>query len=207
MAGHRLGRRFAGRASDLRDERPPHLVPQVLAGLGQARGDEQPPQVLGQRAVPVAPVLARRPAPIDGNTLSSDFTHSRTLILVQELGAVSAWTIAKMTIAGKIVSTAVLLGLLNDETRLPRVLLRAKALVSEVVSNGSRAATFLGECHDRSGQRVLVYAASELDPAFAAVRFASFVERHGLIDDTADKPVAKAAAKTKKLTVGVPASA
>jgi hypothetical protein len=151
--------------------------------------------------IPVLVTMTRRATELspDNKTLTGWMTHSRRLELTNEAdGTTSVWSRGELMIAGRVEETAVLVGTLCDEARLGRVHQKAKGLLAEVITNGSRAAVLLGKCQTSGGQRVFVYHASDFDPASAATRFASFVDRHRLIVEGSDtKPVNKPVAKSK----------
>jgi len=112
---------------------------------------------------------------------------------------VSAWTVGGIIIAGRQVEVSVLLGDLHTPTEVEKAMRGAKATIAEVISNSSRAATFLGEGSARNGSRAFVYAAPGLDPKFTAQRFEEYVASKGIaVDDvkaeveTTTKKVAKA---------------
>jgi hypothetical protein len=54
---------------------------------------------------------------------------------------------------------------------------------TKVISNGSRAATFLCQGTTRAGRRAFIYAAPGLDLTFSAKRFAEYVARKGIAVD------------------------
>jgi hypothetical protein len=103
-------------------------------------------------------------------------------------------------IAGRQVEVSVFLGDLHAPTEVERAMWRAKATIAEVISNGSRAATFLGESMTRNGRRAFIYATRGLDLTFAAQRFEEYVARKGIaVEDSKVevKPTTKKSAKVK----------
>src|SRR5262249_26649328 len=143
--------------------------------------------------------LTRRPVAIDADTAIGHFTQFRHLELSKTNdNSVSAWTAGGILIAGRQVEVTVFLGDLQAPTEVERAMRRAKATIAEVISNGSSAATFLGEGTTRAGHRAFAYAAPGLDLKFATTRFAEYVARKGIAVEDAKvevKPTIKKSAK------------
>jgi hypothetical protein len=142
--------------------------------------------------------LTRRPVEGEGNTLVAYLTTQRRLELTREAdGVVSAWAVAPIVIAGRLVEMAALVGNVYEPSKVATAVRRAKALIAEVVERGSRAAPALGEGTTANGMRVYLYAAPGIDSKLAADRLAQYVDRNGIELVGGEKPVAKKAGKSK----------
>jgi hypothetical protein len=145
--------------------------------------------------------LTRGRVKVNATSVRGYVTNYRWLELsTEDGGAVSAWVIAPVEFAGRVVEITVYVGSMSTPTAIVRLLQQAKALIAEAVSGGSRAATLLGEGTTERGHRTLMYAAPGVDPAIAAARFASFVKRNaielaGETEKAPTKPAAKRATK------------
>ena len=141
--------------------------------------------------------LTRRPTTTDGNTIRNYFTHARYIELTAEADGMSAFGVGAIELGGKLVSIAVYLGEVTDNTGAVRMLSRAKVLVAEVIGSGSKAATFHGDGVMPDGHRVYIYAAPQLHEPLAVARVASYVERNKVTMKVAEKATTKKAAKPK----------
>jgi hypothetical protein len=142
--------------------------------------------------------LTRGRVKVNATSIRGYVTNYRWLELsLEEGGAVSAWVIAPVEFAGRVVEITVYVGSMSTPTALVRLMQQAKALIAEVISGGSHVATLLGEGLTEQRQRVLLYSAPGVDPTIAAVRFTSFVKRNAI--ELASEPEAprKRGAKAK----------
>jgi hypothetical protein len=143
--------------------------------------------------------LTRGRVKVNATSIRGYVTNYRWLELsLEEGGAVSAWVIAPVEFAGRVVEITVYVGSMSTPTALVRLLQQAKALIAEVISGGSHVATLLGEGLTEQRQRVLLYSAPGVDPAIAAARSQAFVKRSAIeLVGEPDAPARKRGAKAK----------
>jgi len=143
----------------------------------------------------------RKPEALSATTVRAAFTTHRYLELSNEADdAVSAWAVGSLLVAGKPVRFAVLIGRLFEPARLRQTMGKAKVLIQEVIGSGRNAATALGEGVGADGTRVILYHASDFDPATAKRWLTSYAARNRteLVGDEVEKtPAAKVAKKSK----------
>jgi hypothetical protein len=125
--------------------------------------------------------LTRGRVKVNASSVRGYVTNYRWLELsMEDDGAVSAWVVAPVEFAGRVVEITVYVGSMSTPTALVRLLQQAKALIAEVISGGSHIATLLGEGITEQRQRVLLYSAPGADPTIAAARYAAFVKRNAI---------------------------
>jgi hypothetical protein len=147
--------------------------------------------------------LTRRPVEmIDATTFRAALTHCRFLeVHAEPGGTASAWAIARIEIAGRLVESHVFIGDLFSALDTTKMFRRATDLLAEVVANGSRAATLIGSGTTAKQTPVWVYAfTAVVDPKLAAQRFSEYVARSGIVmadaeTATTKKPAAKSKAR------------
>jgi hypothetical protein len=159
--------------------------------------------------LPALQSMTRRPVEaVATTTVRAAITAHRYLELsVEDGGAVSAWAVGSLLVAGKPVKFAVLVGRLFEPARLTQTFRKATGLIQEVISSGSRAATFLAKGVTADDSSMFIYSAPEVDPTLAVQWLSTFAERNR-VELEADKPAAKVTNKSKsKLFGGAAASA
>jgi hypothetical protein len=141
--------------------------------------------------------ICRGRVTLDAQVLRGFFTSQRWLELAAETdGARSAWAVAPMSVAGRMVETIVLIGDMRSPQEVVRVMAKARAGVAGVIIGGSKSATLLGEGVTPDGRRTFIYSLPGIDRKHADDRLAAFVKRNDItLSGEPERPARKRAVK------------
>lgn len=143
-------------------------------------------------------LMLRRGLEVSSTSVRAYFTFARFL----EIAAPSdgspgfdAWTCGEMRIAGKLVEFAVYIGRVHGASDFTRALRKARNLIAEVIENGSRAATLIGDGFDAAGHRTLVYCAQNVAVEAGTTAMVDLAARHRITFSVATEKAVDAPTK------------